>query len=463
MDKERRKKIQATKLVITEIFMLITVVLTVVILTFIVMGYHLTDDGKLEQSGLVQVESIPTGATVTTDQEVLPAKTNTSKILPEGEHTVLLEKEGYTSWAKSFKTHPGFLTKLAYPRLYKISRTAETIEKLDEAPAFLSVSPNRNLLLYLVSGKLYSLNLESDTPKPAELALKKLFKTTVPADFRVLTWSENGERIIAAYTESGTPHFAIVDLTHPDYSLDLSTTFDLEISELAFITPNGDNLFILEDGHLRTIVLALEQLSSILVDKVVSFNNFGAKAVVVQNIKEISLYDYNTKKTISLKQSVAENPRALISEYLGRPTLVFAEDGQITVYRGELPTENVSKDNPLGEPVGKYTLDFGTPDVFRMVAKQAVVLTSKEHHFTIFDLETYSTSSYTLESDLTFWPDDYTIGEVVSGELIFRDFDGENRQVLGHAATGFPAVISKDNKYLYNLSKTYAITRENIK
>ena len=124
MDKERRKKIQTTKLVITEIFMLIIIVLTVVILTFVVMGYHLNEDGKLEQSGLVQVESTPDGAAVIIDGEVLPSKTDTNKILKEGEHTVKIEKPGYTSWQKTVSSRPGFLTKLSYPRLYKTDRKA---------------------------------------------------------------------------------------------------------------------------------------------------------------------------------------------------------------------------------------------------------------------------------------------------------------------------------------------------
>ena len=462
MDKEHRKKIQATKLIITEVFMLIVIVLTVVILTFIVMGYRLTDDGKLEQSGLVEVESIPTGATVTIDQEVLPAKTNTSKILPEGEYTILLEKEGYTSWSKTFNTHPGFLTKLAYPRLYKLDRKAETIEKLSSAPTFFATSPDRDLIFYATGSQLYSLNIESDSAEPIALDLTKLFGATLPADLKIHTWSKSGERLIVTFTKDDTKHFAVIDLALPSASLDLSTTFDLTISDLRFISAGGENVFILENGHLRTASLSSEQLSSVLVDRVESFENSGLNAIVVQTTKEISLYNYSSKSLVSLKKSTAETVRALISEYLGRSTLVFLEDNQATVYRGELPSENITKENPLPTPVGEYTLNF-TPSTFRMAAKNQIILASEDANYTIFNLETYSTSSYTLESNLTFWPDEYTIGNTFNEELIFRDFDGDNRQVLGRAANGFPAVITKNNKYLYYVATDYSITRENIK
>ncbi|MBQ8991894.1 PEGA domain-containing protein [Candidatus Saccharibacteria bacterium] len=466
MDKERRKKIQATKLIITEVFMIVTIVLTVVILTFIVMGYRLNEDGKLEQSGLVGVESIPTGATVKIDDEILPNKTNTSKILPEGEYTILLEKEGYTSWTKTFKTHSGFLTKLAYPRLYKIDRQIEPIEELGSAPTLYSISPSRNTILYSDGLKLYLMNIDSNAPKPIELDLPNLFQP-LPTDLKVLAWSENSERIIFSLTKNDRPHFVVIDLARPEYSLDLTATFNLTISELGFITSGGDSLFILENGNLRTISLATEQLSSVLLSDVESFMSSGSKAIVVQttkdNIKKISLYDHNSKSTILLKQTTAEIVRALVSEYLGRFTLAFLENGQVTVYRGELPTEDITKDNPLPSPVGEYTLDFGVPSSFETVAKNQVILASKDADFTVFDLETYSTSSYRLEGELTFWPDNYIIGEIAGGELVLRDFDGGNRQVLGRSIAALPAVISKDGKYLYYVSENYTITRENIK
>ena len=467
MDKERRKKLQTMRLIITEVFMLIIIILTVIILTFIVMGYHLNENGELEQSGLVQIESIPTDASVTIDGEVLNIKTNTSKILPEGKHTVSLAKDGYTSWEKTFETHSGLLTKLTYPRLYKTERKTEIVKKLEETPELFVVSPSRNYILTSSekSGILKLLNLNSNDLKTTEIDLTIIIGKEV-SELKVLSWNSSEERIIISFSRDNETHFAVVELTRPERSIDLSTTFNLKISDLSFANDYGDRLFILENNSLRIISLSSRELSEVVAKDVTHFSNSNNRAIFVDKSSKISLYDDNSKSIIFLKKASAENTRALISEYIGRFTLALLEDNELTIYRGNLPTENVSADKPLPDPVGKTTLEFGVPDNFKTEAKNQIILTSKENNFSVFDLENYAFSSYTLENNLTFWPDDYTIGLVSDGKLVFRDFDGTNKVTLGDSLAGFPAVITKNDKYLYHLSKTEQdlnLVREEIK
>ena len=467
MDKERRKKIQTTKLVITEIFMLIIIVLTVVILTFVVMGYHLNEDGKLEQSGLVQVESTPDGAAVIIDGEVLPSKTDTNKILKEGEHTVKIEKPGYTSWQKTVSSRPGFLTKLSYPRLYKTDRKAESVYTFETTPDTFLVSPNRDTILTADNNslKLQLINIHSNSVKPVEVDLSKLLVDST-GEKTILEWNKDNSRIILKFTKNDTPHFAVVDLEHPSLSIDLTTSFDIQISALHFRNDSGDQLFILENNHLRTISIADKQISGILVEDVKTFSNLSEKVLLVTKTNQLSLYDAGDKSTLPLFTSTAENIRPIISEYIGRTTTALSEDNNVTIYRGDLPTEKtLDKEKPLGEPVGKYTLEFGTPQDFFMQAKNQIIVSKKDKNLSVFDLENYQVSTFALPTSLTFWPDEYTIGLVSDGTLSVYDFDGTNRIDLGEAESGFPATISKDNNYLYLVRKTdkLELIRENIK
>lgn len=474
MDKERRKKIQTTKLVITEIFMLVTIVVTVVILTFIVMGYHLTEDGRLEQSGLVQVESIPTGATVIIDGETLPNKTDTSKILKEGEHTVKIEKPGFSSWEKTISAHPGFLTKLSYPRLYKIERTPSTVWTFETAPDSFAASRNRDVILTAEnsSAKLSLFDIDASSPKRTEIDLSELFADKITYEKSILDWNKNSSRIILKFSKNGASDFAVVDLEYPERSLGLLETFGFQVSDLAFLNDYGDKLFILENGHLRTLSLSDKQASGILVDGVEAFSSFGEIAFVVtkkadSDKKSFGLYDSRNKSVLSLLETSASVVRPLISEYLGRFTFAIAEDNNITIYRSELPNEKTSEEKPLGEPVGKYTTSFGAPGNFYFSAKNQVVVSQTGADFAIFDLENYTESAFTLPSALTFWPDEYTIGLVSDEKLSVYDFDGTNRFTFGRAEAGFPAVISKNGNYLYFVQKNSAgkleLTQENIK
>ena len=132
MDRERKKRIQTIKLIITEILMVVTVVAAVIILTFVAMGYNVNKDGDLAQSGLLQIKSIPTGATVAIDGGNVSAKTNTSKMLSAGEHSLKLTKDGYDSWSKDIDSKSGWLLKLDYTRLFLKNRTIEKVREYEK-------------------------------------------------------------------------------------------------------------------------------------------------------------------------------------------------------------------------------------------------------------------------------------------------------------------------------------------
>ena len=90
MDKEHKKKMHTIKVIITEIVMVLVAIVTVIVLTFLAMGYNVNRNGELGQSGLLQLKSIPTGAMVEIDGEIMFSKTNMSRMLSEGKHKLVV-------------------------------------------------------------------------------------------------------------------------------------------------------------------------------------------------------------------------------------------------------------------------------------------------------------------------------------------------------------------------------------
>ena len=109
MDIEKNKKKQSLKVIISEAIMVLAVVVTVAILALVVSGYWVNSDFKVEQNGMLQISSVPTGANVNIDGEASSwlQRTNTSKILSSGEHTVTLSKDGYDTWSKTINVPEG--------------------------------------------------------------------------------------------------------------------------------------------------------------------------------------------------------------------------------------------------------------------------------------------------------------------------------------------------------------------
>ena len=89
MDSDKRARHESIRVIVSEFFMVLAVVITVIILAFVVSGYWLNSDFEVERQGLLQISSFPTGADVEIDgNSSWMQRTNTNKVLSSGEHTV---------------------------------------------------------------------------------------------------------------------------------------------------------------------------------------------------------------------------------------------------------------------------------------------------------------------------------------------------------------------------------------
>ncbi|MBR3132155.1 PEGA domain-containing protein [Candidatus Saccharibacteria bacterium] len=157
MSPEELKKRQSIKVIVSEAIMVLTVIITVIILAFIVSGYWINSDFEVERQGMLQISSIPTGADVSIDGETAwLQRTNTSKVLPVGEHTVKLTKENYDSWSKTVNITEGLLYRIHYPRLFLKEREKEkAYDAVGTTKIFVSDN-HEEMLLY--SGNVETLD-----------------------------------------------------------------------------------------------------------------------------------------------------------------------------------------------------------------------------------------------------------------------------------------------------------------
>ena len=107
-------------------FMTLSVVVIVTMLVFVVLGYQFNErDGKIEQGGLLQFASIPTGANVTLDDNRWSPRTNTKSNVAVGSHSVSFDKDGYRTWKKTIYVKAGEIGWLSYARLIPSKITPE--------------------------------------------------------------------------------------------------------------------------------------------------------------------------------------------------------------------------------------------------------------------------------------------------------------------------------------------------
>ena len=101
MHKHRNKRRLRIQLTFVYTLMGLAIVSILTILVLVIQGYRYNQfDGKVEQGGLVQFNSKPSGATVTVDDAMLANKTASKVTLTAGTHTITMSRDGYGSWKK---------------------------------------------------------------------------------------------------------------------------------------------------------------------------------------------------------------------------------------------------------------------------------------------------------------------------------------------------------------------------
>ncbi|MBR2588941.1 PEGA domain-containing protein [Candidatus Saccharibacteria bacterium] len=474
MDRERKKRIRTIKLIVTEIIMTIVVVAAVIVLTFVAMGYNVNKDGDLAQSGLLQVRSIPSGATVEIDDEVMLAHTNMSKMLSAGNHNLKLSKEGYDTWSKEITAESGWLLKIEYPRLFLKDRTMEKVREYDNQIENMSFSEDGSRALYNIAGDRYwtLLDIASDDISETKLNLEEALGSNV---VREIFWNDNNEKVLMRTKNSDKNEWILVNLKNPSESFNVTQEFGLDFSKVRFLTGAGDRLVTLENNNLRIITVNGKTVSGILASSVDDFYNDGTTLAYVGNY---TFKDYAKEQAFLLKESTesesdgissdtpikaimiyqdsaedvfvagAKSDRRMqvaLSEYLGKKYLMIALDNSLLVYRGEYP--NSTRQGLADMELILEEKLTSVPDALTVWSDEQLMMARNGAEVAMFDAELSKLSQYTLGSDMVFIVSDYLLGNIVDGKLSVLDFDGQNLREL--AKTDSSAVISRNNKWLY--------------
>lgn len=297
MDFEKIKRRQTIRLVVTESLMVLSVVALVVVLVLVVSGYWINANFEVERSGLLQVSSAPTGAVVTVDDGVWFQRTNTSKMISSGKHTLTVSKDGYDTWTKDVEVPEGLLYRLHYPRLFLLERTVEEVLPMTELVK-VTVSPKRDSLLVYQTSGWSRINLNSDTPvakvvtsAEATGLLQDWEKITAEAE----NYDEDGNIILRFYEDQ-----YVVKLEQDTINVVKKDSEEKVLSERLPFVPKAVKVghrgeFIVMNDGVRMVTLDMETMS--LVEWAVESENFGWMdndlMYVVDAAGKLIVYDYD--------------------------------------------------------------------------------------------------------------------------------------------------------------------------
>lgn len=467
MDPEEKKKRQFIKVVLAEVAMVAAVVLIVVVTTLLAMGFSITQNGKIEQTGLMQLHSLPTGATVEIDGGTLFSRTNLSRTLSAGEHEVKLSRSGYDTWSKRVTIYSGVLTRVYYPRLFLKERTPELAMALEaQEVEFLESSPSRNYIVYAVkdASEWRLLDVRGDEVKTSVLDLSNVLpgmvedKVTNAARPSVastryrfdgeildLRWSENDDRILVKVRHQEKVEWVLVNLRSVSDSLNLTRTFGMDFEQVEMIDGSASQLYALENHQLRKINVAGEAVSRILLNRVERFANLGTNVIYVSQAgkstlpdqevvgREIGVYrdDEKAGTILATVEDTNAEIQVVLSKYYGEDYMIYTIENKMTVLYGALPSysEKGADLSALESLVENLELTKA-PERLAVSEEGQYVVARKGQQWMVIDLDMGELYEYAAPTAELNWLDGSMMYATVDARVVVWDYDGTNMRTL---------------------------------
>lgn len=470
MDRQKHKKIQNARIIATNIFMVICVLVLVFILIFVAQGYTYNyRSGSIEQSGLIQIKSHPSGATVKIDGETQFSHTEIEKMLSAGSHDFVITKKGYDTWKTTAEVDAGLLTRIEWVRLFPLKTTISELKDFTELRV-ASAAPNRKSLLLseVNSNKLQLVNLQSSNLKITDIDLASLLgtdsETAKTAQIAINSWNTNSNRVILQWFHDDTTTWFMLNLDAPAKSINLSNLSQLDIAQALIANDSASkfwlldteqNLYSIENNSLpenQPLKIA-DNVRKIANNKdVVAYTRFESTEDDPDQLKRM-LYIRRDGETDSIfiknLGSAEASATFALSTYWDSEWILYSTDKNVEVLSGKYPS--LDKPSQSLKSLFKTTLDF-TPKQISVNREQRIIALSADSNYFSYDIENRRPFTFSADIPITRinWLDDFLVWHRNDDKIVVRDFDGNNRrELISDIDNDLPVIISANNKWLY--------------
>lgn len=451
--------------------MTVSVIVIVAILMLIVLGYSFNQkDGRLEQGGLLQFASVPTGATVTLNELTLGQRTNTKSTVESGSHSVSFDRSGYRTWKKTITILPGQIGWINYARMIPTKLTPESQRTFTTLADSLASPGHKWMLLQQAADQpTFELaNIQDDSVRYTTVTIPAAVYTPPLAGmaqtFSMESWSQNEDAVLIKHTyDTEKVEWLLLDRDEPQKTVNISASLGVSPSKIVFAGNGSRLLFVQTDDIVRRVNLDDMTLSRPLASKVESFNQFDEKTITY-----VTTGDEAGKRTVGYAATDIDQPiaihaypadgqplQAVLKVYFNKRYLSVVHGQSLVIESGTLPTKNDKGDLKL---YAQSTIPAGLTNL-SVSANGRFVVTQLPDGYATYDLELkkYDKTTWAYQSTVQRsieWLDDYVVWSDNGGELRIYDFDGANQQNIMQTVEGQSAGISPNGKYFYGVTKS---------
>lgn len=455
---KRRQLIQRT---IVYSAMTTGVILLVTLLVFLMLGYRFNrDTSTIQQGGLVQFNTRPTGATIQIGQAKLRGTTPTKITVNPGDYEVIMERGGYRPWSKDVSVLSGKVLWLNYAQLVPLEISQSTAANF-ETVAQVKASLNGKFLAVVpvyVEPQLTIVEINNNDTKQTSIELEPTVDGT---KYEVKEWSYDNDRLLVTATKAKQVRWLLVErqAESPSDVIDLSAKYGSLLRDVRFDPRDSQRLVVRDEANsLRLLNVAQDAISSIIVRNVEDLSFYGRDHIMyvskvepdVRSIGYVSFSD--TRKPRELKSVEEARPvKIAAGTYFNDPIMAIAIGSVVDVYKlSDLPGSGSAAAITL-ETLTERTLPQA-PSHLSIRSNGRFVIMQHRDGFATYDIELQKhtlTSIKGIGTQELRWFDRHHPYVTDGKQLMVMEFDGANQHRLAELTTRFDAVQTDNGKYVY--------------
>lgn len=471
--KKQRKHI--IRLMIGYVLIGMAVILTTIILLYQAYGFGLKN-GEVIQNGLIFVSTTPGSADIYVNGQKQSEKTSTRLLMPAGQYSFELRREGYRSWKRAINLEGGSVARFDYPLLFPTKLVTSTVKSYGMRPAIASQSPNARWLLVQANPAYTTfelLDLTKPEKAPEPLALPASI-SNLPGthSWEFVDWANDNRHILLRHLASDqgktTSEFILLDRESPSLSVNLSSLTGITATKIEFLDKKHDKYLIYTDQDHRLLTASLEKPKpEILLDHVLTYKAYGEDVILYATTVDA----LPGKTSIKLKEGETSYPIRQVTtgstyllglaRYENAWYVAVGASNESRTYVYKNPVEKLTAE-PEAALVPVHILKAANPtDV--SFSGNARFIAAQGQQVSVYDTETdkgymYATSEARDAPGTPIeWIDGYRMSYVSMGKTFVFDFDNTNRTTL----------VAADSLYLPffadGFKKLYTITPQTLK
>lgn len=458
MSKRKRQAV----LFFTYGFMSLATLVISVFCIMLVLGYRFdVSHGRLEQGGLIQFRSNPPDASITVNNKRQSYQTPGKLEVPEGMHSVVMQKNGYHDWQKTVEVDAAEVRWLNFARLVPRTISTRTISEADGVYDTLP-SPDRKYIAALSSEKpltatIYDVrNVDNEIVKrdyqlPAEL-LSDEENTELPR-LELVEWDFGARYIMLTSTRGDVVDYIRIDRAAEDGApVNITREFNLPFRDMHFSGTSGTVFYAMTDKDLRKVDVGAQSVSQPLLSDIESYKLYHENdiAYVAKTAEKTLAGTYiDGKKRVAREYAANEKITVDITKYYREYYLAISLKNKVTLLK--TPQRATAETKPFKEvslPNEATWLDFASSGRF--------IVAGAGYAFTTYDLETDEKS--VVSSDMMdaqyepSWLDDYHFIDYQFGKLRMYEYDGQNLHDIVEAEP-LSALVTENNEYILSFAR----------